>query len=184
MPLFRSLQHWLTGRGPCLQGADFVPATPPLRPWAQTLPWAAVVAAIARAFAQRFPNLTTRGRPPVSTRGFLALELLQPAWGGADEQIGRRVRTDLAVLSAGGLREVPVEGAPTPGVLPDVRAPWRSRRDAPRREARLAVQAATAREEGVVSPAHLVVAPVPREQGRPRVTAAAPLEKAPQPSSR
>ena len=25
MPLLRYLQHWLTGRGPCLQVADFVP---------------------------------------------------------------------------------------------------------------------------------------------------------------
>jgi hypothetical protein len=29
MPLLRYLQHWLTGRGPCLQVADFVPAPPP-----------------------------------------------------------------------------------------------------------------------------------------------------------
>lgn len=90
MPRFRSLQHGLTGRGPGLQGADVGPDTPPLRPWAQTFPWAAVVAAVARAFAQRCPNLTTRGRPPVSTRGCLALALLHPAWGGAEEQIGRR----------------------------------------------------------------------------------------------
>jgi hypothetical protein len=31
MPILRALQHWLTGRGACLQVADFVPATHPLR---------------------------------------------------------------------------------------------------------------------------------------------------------
>ena len=68
MPILRYLQHWLTGRGPCLQVADFVPDTHPLRQWAETFPWAALVAAVDRSFAQRFPKPTTRGRPPVSTR--------------------------------------------------------------------------------------------------------------------
>ena len=73
MPLLRYLQHWLTGRGPCLQVADFVPDTHPLRQWAETLPWAALVAAIDRSFAQRFPKPSRRGRPPVSTRVLLAV---------------------------------------------------------------------------------------------------------------
>ena len=77
MPLLRYLQHWLTGRGPCCQVADFVPATHPLRQWAETFPWAALVAAVDRSFAQRFPKPSTRGRPPVSTRVLLALELLK-----------------------------------------------------------------------------------------------------------
>jgi hypothetical protein len=68
MPILRYLQHGLTGRGPCLQVADFVPATHPSRQWADTLPWAALVAAVNRSFAQRFPNPIRRGRPPVSTR--------------------------------------------------------------------------------------------------------------------
>jgi hypothetical protein len=68
MQLFRYLQHGLTGRGPCLQVADFVPETPPLRQWAETFPWAALVAAVDRSFAQRLPKPTLRGRPPVSTR--------------------------------------------------------------------------------------------------------------------
>jgi hypothetical protein len=42
MPLLRYLQHWLTGRGPCLLVADFVPETPPLRQWAETFPWTAL----------------------------------------------------------------------------------------------------------------------------------------------
>jgi hypothetical protein len=68
MPILRYLQHWLTGRGSCLQVAACVPATHPRRQWADTFPWAALVAAVARAFAQRFPKPTTRGRAPVSTR--------------------------------------------------------------------------------------------------------------------
>jgi hypothetical protein len=90
MQLFRYLQHWLTGRGPCLQVADFVPETHPIRQWAQTFPWAALVAAVERAFAQRFPKLTTRGRPPVSTRVLWALALLKHALGCSDEQICSR----------------------------------------------------------------------------------------------
>ena len=68
MPLLRDLQPWLTGRGLYLQVADFVPETPPLRPWADTCPWAALVVAVDRQFAQRVPNPARRGRPPVSTR--------------------------------------------------------------------------------------------------------------------
>ena len=97
MPLFRYLQHWLTGRGPCLQVANFVPETHPIRQWADTFPWGALVAAADRWFAQRFPKPTARGRPPVSTRVLLALELLKHELACSDEQIGSRVRTDLAV---------------------------------------------------------------------------------------
>jgi hypothetical protein len=74
MKLFRFLQHWLTGQGPCVQVADFVPDTHPIRQWADAFPWVALVAAIDRSFAQRFPKPTTRGRPPVATRVLLALE--------------------------------------------------------------------------------------------------------------
>ena len=56
MQLLRYLQHWLTGRGPRLQVADFVPETHPIRQWAETFPWALLVAAIDRSFAQRFPK--------------------------------------------------------------------------------------------------------------------------------
>ena len=72
MRLFRHLQHWLTGHGTRLQVADFVPQTPPIRQWTETLPWAALVDAIERSFAQRFPPSSTRGRPAVSTRVLLA----------------------------------------------------------------------------------------------------------------
>ena len=90
MPILRFLQHGLTGRGPCLQVADFVPETHPLRQWADTFPWAALVAAVDRSFARRFPNPTKRGRPPVSTRVLLALELLKHELSCSDEQIGSR----------------------------------------------------------------------------------------------
>ena len=70
MQLLRYLQHWLTGRGPRLQVADFVPETHPIRQWADTFPWPVLVAAVDRSFAQRFPQPSPRGRPPVSTRWY------------------------------------------------------------------------------------------------------------------
>jgi hypothetical protein len=184
MKLFRSLQHWLTGRGPCLQVADFVPETHPVRPWADTFPWAALVAAVDRSFAQRFPKLTTRGRPPVSTQVVLALELLKHELGCSDEQMCSRLRTDLAVMYACGIHEVQVDGSQEHFVLPEVLAQFRSRLDAPLMEELLAIQAATALEDGLVSPAHLVVDTFPSEQGSPRVNDAATLYKAPKKSSR
>jgi len=98
MQLLRYLQHWLTGRGPCLPVADFVPETHSIRQWADTFPWAALVAAVDRSFAQRFPKASTRGRPPVSTRVLLAWELLKQELTCSDEQICSRLRTDLAVM--------------------------------------------------------------------------------------
>jgi hypothetical protein len=70
MRLLRDLQPWLTACGPRIQVADFVPETPPRRQWAATFPWAALVAAVDRHFAPRFPTPSTRGRPPVATRVF------------------------------------------------------------------------------------------------------------------
>jgi hypothetical protein len=69
-------------------------------------------------------------------------------------------------------------------VLPEVLAHVRSRLDAPLMAELLALQAASAMEEGLVSPAHLVVDPCPREQGSPRVNDAATLYQAPKKSSR
>jgi hypothetical protein len=97
MKRFRFLQPWLTGQGPCLQVADFVPDTHPIHQWPEALPWAALVAAMDRSFAQRFPKPTTRGRPPVATRVWLALEFLKQELAGSDEQICSRLRTDLVV---------------------------------------------------------------------------------------
>jgi hypothetical protein len=184
MQLLRYLQHWLTGRGPCLQVADFVPATHPIRQWADTFPWALLVAAADRSFAQRFPKLTARGRPPVSTRVLLAVELLKHELACSDEQICSRLRTDLAVMYACGLRKVQVDGAQEHFVLPEVLAQFRSRLDAPLMEELLAVQAAAAMADGLVSPAHLVVDTFPSEQGSQRVNDAATLYKAQKKSSR
>ena len=64
MPLLRFLQHWLTGRGPCLQVADLVPETHAIRQWAKTFPWVALVTAADHSFAQRFPKPTVREHPP------------------------------------------------------------------------------------------------------------------------
>jgi hypothetical protein len=172
MQLLRYLQHWLTGRGPCLQVADFVPETHPIRQWADTFPWAALVATVDRSCAQRFPKPTTRGRPPVSTRVLLALELL------------KHELTDVAVMYACGIREVQVDGSQEHCVLPEVLAQFRRRLDEPLMAELLAIQAATAMEDGLVSPAHLVVDTFPSEQGSQRVNDAATLYKAPKKSSR
>jgi hypothetical protein len=184
MPILRYLQRWLTGRGPCLQVADFVPATHPLRQWADTFPWATLVAAVDRSFAQRFLKPTTRGRPPVSTRVLLALELLKHEVACSDEQIWSRWRTDLAVMYACGILEVQVDGAQEHFVLPEVLAQFRSRLDAPLMAELLAIQAAAAIEDDLVSPTHLVVDTFPREQGSQRVTDAATLYQAQKKSSR
>ena len=148
MKLFRDLQHWLTGRGPGLPVADFVPETHPIRQWADTFPWAALVAAIDRSFAQRFPTPTMRGRPPVATRVLLALELLKQELTCSDAQICSRLRTDLAVMYACGIRAVQVDGSQAHFVLPEVLAPFRRRLDEPLMEELLAIQAATAMEDG------------------------------------
>ena len=106
MRLFRHLQHWLSGHGQRLQVADFVPVTHPIRPWADTFPWAALVAAIDHSVAQRFPKDSTRGRRPVSPRVLLALELLKHEVGASDEAIWHRLRTDFAVTYACGIEAV------------------------------------------------------------------------------
>jgi hypothetical protein len=184
MKLFRYLQHWLSGREPCLQTAEFVPETHPLRQWADMLPWAALVAAVDRSLALRFPKLSTRGRPPVSTRVLLALELLKHELACSDEQICSRVRTDVAVMYACGISEVQVDGAQEHFVLPEVLAQFRRRLDEPLMAELLAIQAATAMEDGLVSPAHLVVDTFPSEQGSQRVNDAATLYKAQKKSSK
>jgi hypothetical protein len=184
MPILRYLQHGLTGGGLGLQVADFVPDTHPLRQWADTCPWAALVAVIDRSCAQRFPKATTRGRPPISTRVVGAWALLQHALAGSDEQLGSRWRTDVAVRSACGSGKVQVDGSQEPVVRPEVGAHVRRRLDAPWMEALLVIQVATAMEDGRVRPAPLVVATWPREPGSQRVNAAATWSKAPQKSSR
>jgi transposase len=184
MRLLRHLQHWLTGTGRPLLVTDFVPETHPVRQWADTFPWAARVAAVDRHVAQHFPTPTTRGRPPVATRVLLALELLKHELHCSDEQICSQLRTDLAVMYACGIEQVHVNRAPAHVGLPELLTQFRSRLDETVLQELLALQAAAAMEEGVVSPAHLVVAPFPSEQGSQRVNDAAPLDKAKKQSSR
>ncbi len=178
MRLLRHLQHWITGRGLQIAVAEFVPETHPLRQWADTFPWTVLVAAVERSFTQRFPTPTARGRAPVATRVLLALELLKQELHCSDEQICSQLRTDLAVMYACGIEEVQAEQAQGHFVLPESLAQFRCRLDAALLEELLALQAAAAIEQGVVSPAHLVVDTFPSEQGSQRVTDAATLYKA------
>jgi len=164
--------------------ADFVPETHPVRQWADTFPWAALVAAVERSVAQRFPTPTARGWAPVATRVLLALELLKHELHCSDEQICSQLRTDLAVMYACGMGEVQVDGSQGHFVLPEVLAQFRMRIDAALMDELLALQAAAAMAAGWVSPAHLVVDTFPSEQGSQRVNDAATLYKAKKKSSR
>ena len=66
----------------------------------------------------------------------------------SDEQICSRLRTDLAVMYACGIREVQVDRSQEHFVLPAVLAEFRRRIDAPLMEELLAIQAAAAMEAG------------------------------------
>lgn len=184
MRLLRHLQHWLTGRGLQIAVAEFVPETHPLRQWADSFPWAALIAAVERNFTQRFPTPTARGRAAVATRVLLALELLKHELHCSDEQICSQLRTDFAVMYACGIREVEVNRAQEQFVLPELLTQFRSRLDETVLAELLALQAAAAIEQGVVSPAHVVVDTFPSEQGSQRVNDAATLYKAKKKSSR
>jgi hypothetical protein len=164
--------------------ADFVPETHPLRQWADTFPWAALVAAVDQHFAQRFPTPTARGRAPVATRVLLALELLKHELHCSDEQICSQLRTDLAVMYACGIAEVQVNRTQAHFVLPELLTQFRSRLDETLLQELVALQAAAAIGEGAVSPAHVVVDTFPSEQGSQRVNDAATLYKAKKKSSR
>ena len=184
MNLLHHLQHWITGRGLKIAVGEFVPESHPLRQWADTFPWVALGAAVERNFTQRFPTPTARGRAAVSTRVLLALELLKHELHCSDEQICSQLRTDFAVMYACGIREVQVERAQEHFVLPELLTQFRSRLDEPLLAELLALQAAAAIEQGVVSPAHVVVDTFPSEQGSQRVNDAATLYKAKKKSSR
>jgi transposase len=184
MRLLRQLQHWLRGTGRPLAVADFVPESHPVRQWADTLPWTALVTAVDRSFTQRFPTPTTRGRASVATRVLLALELLKHELHCSDEQICSQLRTDFAVMYACGITEVQVNRGQDHFVLPELLTHFRTRLDDALLTELLALQAAAAIEQGAVSPAHLVVDTFPSEQGSQRVNDAATLYKAKKKSSR
>ena len=184
MRLLRQLQHWLAGTGRPLRVVDFVPETHPIRQWADTFPWAALVTAVDRSVAQRFPTPSARGRPAVATRVLLALELLKHELHCSDEQICSQLRTDLAVMYACGIEHVQVNREQAHFVLPELLTQFRSRLEEELLQELLAIQAAAAIDEGAVSPAHLVVDTFPSEQGSQRVNDAATLYKAKKKSSR
>ena len=177
MRFVRYLQHWLGGTGAHLQVTDFVPVMHPLRQWADTFPWAALVSAIEKSFATRFPKISPRGRRPVPSRVLFALELLKHELGASDEDICHRLRTDFAVMYACGLRDYQVNPSQAHFVLPETLCEFRSRIDEALMDALMAIQAAVAMEEGLVSPAPLVLATFPSEQGSQRVTDATTLDK-------
>jgi hypothetical protein len=184
MRLARFLQPWLSSTGTRLQVTDFVPEPHPIRQWADTFPWAVLVSAIEQSFQKRFPTTSPRGRRPVPIRVLLALELLKHELGGSDEEICQRLRTDFAVMYACGLREYQVNPAQAHFVLPETLCEFRRRIDEALMDELIAIQAATAMEEGLVSPAHLVIDTFPSEQGSQRVTDATTLYKAQKKRSR
>jgi len=184
MRLVRYLQYWLSGSGTPLQVTDFVPKTHPIRQWADTFPWVALVSAIEQSFDTRFPKKSLRGRRPVPLRVLFALELLKHELGASDEDICHRLRTDFAVMYACGLREYQVNPAQAHFVLPETLCEFRGRIDAALMDELLAIQAAAAMDEGLVSPSHLVIDTFPSEQGSQRVTDATTLYKAQKKRSR
>jgi hypothetical protein len=183
MRLFRHVQHWLGDSGPHLRVADAVPKTNSIRQWADTFPWPEMVDAIEQSVARRFPKRSAGGRHPVPTRVLLALELLKHEVGASDEAICERLRTDVAVMYACGFEEAPLDSPKAHCVLPETLAQFRARLDEALINELLAIQAAAAMDEGLVSPAHLLVDTFPAEQGGQRVNDANTLYKAQKKSS-
>lgn len=68
MRLVHVLQQWLRGTGTRRPVTDVVPASQPLRPGAETLPWAALVSALAPSLHKRCPPTCPCGRRPVPLR--------------------------------------------------------------------------------------------------------------------
>jgi hypothetical protein len=112
------LQRWFSGTGTRLHVTDFVPESHPLRQWAETFPWEALVSAIEQSSHKRFPTTFHCGRRPVPIRVLLALELLKHELGASDEDICHRFRTDFAVMYACGLRDYQVNPSQAHFVLP------------------------------------------------------------------
>jgi len=138
-----------------------------------------MVQAVEQSLTRRFPKKRpTGGRPPVSPRVLLALELLKHELGESDDDVCHRLRTDVAVMDACGLREVQADHAQAHFVLPETLVQFRRRIDQDLLDDLGASQAAAAMQEGLVSPAHLLVDTFPSEQGSQRVTDATTLYKA------
>jgi hypothetical protein len=81
-------------------------------------------------------------------------------------------------MYACGLEEVQLTSPQEYFVLPETLAQFRSRLDEALLDELVALQAAAAMAEGLVSPAHLLIDTFPSEQGSQRVTDATTLYKA------
>ena len=81
-------------------------------------------------------------------------------------------------MYACGLRDYQAKPSPAHFVLPETLGAFGKRIDAALMDELIALQAAAAMEEGLVSPAHLVIDTFPSEQGSQRVTDATTLYKA------
>ena len=177
MGIVRQLQHWLSGQGPRLVVAEFVPAEHPLRLWADTFPWPKLVEAVEAGTPPAQEKLLG-GRPGVSSRVLLALELLKAELACSDEQICSRLRTDFAVMYACGIEGVQADREQNHFVLPEALSQFRSQLGEALMPQLLQIQATAAIEAGLVSPSHLVADTFASEQGSQRVTDAATLYKA------
>ena len=178
MGIVRQLQHWLGGKGPRWVVADFVPADHPLRLWADMFPWALLVDAVDQDVGTPSAQETTRGRPGISTRVLLGLELLKAELSCSDEQICSRLRTDFAVMYACGIEAVHADSRQSHFVLPESLAQFRGAFSEELMPRLLQVQTTAAMEAGLISPSHLVVDTFASEQGSQRVTDATTLYKA------
>ena len=183
MGKLRQLCHWLTGQETSIEVSAFVPPTHPLRQWADVLPWSPLVEATEQSLARRFPKQHAGGQVPLPIRVLLALELLKAELNCSDEQICVRLRTDFAVMYACGIKQVKANRSQAHFVLPESLCQFRAQLDEPLMAQWVAIQAASAMEEGLVSPEHLMVDTFPSEQGSQRVTDATTLYKAKKKSS-
>src|SRR5262249_38972179 len=162
MGIWRHLQHWLIGRGPQLFTTEFVPETHAMRLWADAFPWEALVQAVEHSFAQRFPTKRPQGgRPPVSSRVLLALELLKHELGASDDDICQRLRTDVAVMYACGLREGHVDRLQAHFVPPQTPGQFRHRIDTQLVDELGGIPTAGRHAKGLLTPAHLPLRTIP-----------------------
>jgi len=184
MGKLRQLRHWVTGQGRSIDVSEFVPPSHPLRQWSDVLPWSKFVEKIEESIARRFPKQRSGGQDPLPTRVLFALELLKAELNCSDEQICARLRTDFGVMYTCGIEQVKVDQSQGHYVLPESLCQFRSQIDGALMAELVAIQAADAMEEGLVSPQHLVVDTFPAEQGSQRVTDATTLYKAKKKSSK
>ena len=130
--------------------------THPIRRMGDMFPWAALIAAVDRSFAQRFPKPTTPGSVHRLDAGVVVRRSCRNTSRPVpDEHICGRVRSDLAVMYAGRIAQVQVDRSQAHFVLPEVLAQFRSRLDAPLmgpidQELLRDSRTATAMEDGLV----------------------------------